>query len=472
MNIRDLNYGVVTGAAGCGKTYEIRQITKDNPSWGLVCATTGAAARVLGDKVPTLASAVGFSNLASLQRSHDNGTLLKNVKAIKRECDRLVIDEASMVDAETLTLLTDASLKASLGIILVGDWMQLPPITKFNQKPNWAFRSPHWSLFAQNIIRLETQYRQKNKTFLQGLNALRIGDGAAALPLLKKAGCMMSPPSGAEPLFDGLTIVATNETRDAINSKNYDLIDADEHIYPAIPWGKQSAEWKDIPSYVSVKDGMRCMILRNKSRDGSLVYANGETGVVTSHEETGVWVRRGDDTEVFVEYAEVDDAHRNHHRGDYRPIEVTKRASGGIRYLPLTSAWALTVDKAQGSTFSSPVRIKLWADQFWKRPASVYVAASRVKRPDLLDIAGGDMNLTGVSVIEDKTVAAKECLWLTETHSTKPAIAAGASPSQKPQAAKKSIGLLIGRKSKGGSMTTGTGVKFAPQGAETRSRAE
>ena len=75
-----------------------------------------------------------------------------------------------MLDADTLTLLTEVCKKSGLGIILVGDWMQLPPVTPGNQKPNWAFRSPAWPLFDKNIVRLTTQYRQKNKTFLKGLN--------------------------------------------------------------------------------------------------------------------------------------------------------------------------------------------------------------------------------------------------------------------------------------------------------------
>jgi ATP-dependent exoDNAse (exonuclease V) alpha subunit len=406
----EMSYGVITGPAGSGKTHLVRETVKDNPSWGLVCATTGVAARVLGDDVPTLNAAVGFFDLASLKRASDDGTLLRNVKRLKKDYDRIVIDEASMLDAETLTLLTDACFKAGLGVILVGDWMQLPPIANVNQKSNWAFQSSRWSLFNENIIRLTTQYRQKNKTFLKGLNALRVGDGATALPLLKKAGVKMSSiPSGPEAPFNGLSIVATNGTKQAIDSKNYDLIDADEDIYPAIPWGNQSPEWKDVPGYVAVKDGMRCMVLSNRYRNGVLYYANGETGVVTGHDSNGVWVRRDDGSEIFVEPVVVDDAHRRIHVGDCRSVEVTKKASGGIKYLPLTKSWALTVHKSQGLTLLSPTRVKLWADQFWRSPAMVYVACSRVKTPGLLDIAGGDFVLGENTVLEDKCVAATEC---------------------------------------------------------------
>jgi ATP-dependent DNA helicase PIF1 len=408
-DISHMEYGVVTGAAGSGKTHLVRHMIADNPSFGLLCATTGVAARVLGDTVPTLHAACGFYDIESLRRNYRDGTLLRNLKTLKKDYDRIIIDEASMLDAETLTLLTDAALKAGIGLILVGDWMQLPPITDMNQKPNWAFHSPMWSVF-ENIVRLETQYRQTNQTFLRGLNALRCGDGKSAIPLLKKAGVTMSPiPSGDVDQFDGLTLVATNNSKRAIDSKRYDVIDSPEWSYPSTQWGHQSPEWKDIPKIVTVKEGARVMLLRNKYENGALLYANGETGTVTSCHAGGVYVARDSGSEVFIEPAEVDDAHRRVLVGDTRQTHITKKATGGIRYLPITKAWALTVHKAQGLTMDVPVRVKLWADAFWKTPAMVYVAASRVKKPGLLDIAGGDTVFDKNSILTDKCVAAKEC---------------------------------------------------------------
>ena len=53
-------YAAVTGAAGSGKTYLIRRCMELDPAWGLLCATTAAAAKVLGSTVPTLHSAAGI----------------------------------------------------------------------------------------------------------------------------------------------------------------------------------------------------------------------------------------------------------------------------------------------------------------------------------------------------------------------------------------------------------------------------
>jgi guanylate kinase len=54
MNIKDMKYAFITGPAGSGKTTLTGNLVADNPSWGLVTATTGVAARVLGEGTPTV----------------------------------------------------------------------------------------------------------------------------------------------------------------------------------------------------------------------------------------------------------------------------------------------------------------------------------------------------------------------------------------------------------------------------------
>lgn len=54
--------------------------------------------------------------------------------------------------------------------------------------------------------------------------------------------------------------------------------------------------------------------------------------------------------------------------------------------IPLTLAFAFTVHKVQGLTLLSKVRLEL--EKMWKCPHIVYVAMSRVKRPEQLSISG------------------------------------------------------------------------------------
>jgi ATP-dependent DNA helicase PIF1 len=395
----DFRYGMVTGAAGSGKTYRIRKILETDSSWGLVAATTGPAARVLGPKVPTINSALGFFDQKSLERSYADGTLRRNIRTLRTKYDRVIIDEASMLSSEMFDLILPACEAEDMGLILVGDFLQLPPVTENFKSPLWLFKSKHWARFTQSVVRLQTQYRHTNGDFIKGLNLLRAGRGGEALPYLQKAGVTFPPvPTvGSMDDFDGVVLTATKTARNNINRKRYDAIEAEEVTFNTERWGKQQKEWKEIQDTVSLKVGCRVMILRNlyEKVDGrtTLTQANGETGIILSLDSQCVQVQRDDGSVINVSMQKTDNATRrtllNH--DDSRSTETLTTATGGVDYMPLCLAFAVNVHKAQGLTIATHTQIPLWQDEFWKTPAMVYVAASRVKNPEDLSIVGADM---------------------------------------------------------------------------------
>jgi hypothetical protein len=417
-DLTDFRYGLVTGPAGSGKTYRIRKILESNPSWGLVTATTGVAARILGPKVPTVNSALGFYDLESLVRVSHDGTLRKNIKTLRKKYDRIIIDEASMLSSEMFDLILTACESEDMGLIVVGDFLQLPPITKDFKKPSWLFHSKHWNRFAsprgEHITRLKTQYRHTNADFIQGLNHLRAGRGGDALPHLQKAGVTFPPvPTVHDPdivgdTFDGVVLVSTNAAKDTIDRRRYAEITGKEVTYNTERWGQQKKEWGEIDDAVSLKVGCRVMILRNlyEEKDGKTVLsqANGETGTVMTLGSQCVAVKRDDGTGVTVSMQKTDDAVRRTILlgDDHRQTETVTKATGGVEYMPLCRAFALTVHKAQGLTISTPTQIPLWQGDFWMTPAMVYVAASRVKTPGDLSIVGGDMLWSDDSLLQEK----------------------------------------------------------------------
>lgn len=72
----------ITGPAGSGKTYVAREAINCKPKWGLLAATTGVAARVLGTnvhgEVKTVNSTVGFFDIDS--RPVQGGLLRKETE--------------------------------------------------------------------------------------------------------------------------------------------------------------------------------------------------------------------------------------------------------------------------------------------------------------------------------------------------------------------------------------------------------
>jgi ATP-dependent DNA helicase PIF1 len=418
--IVDFRYGMVTGAAGSGKTYNIRKILENDSSWGLVTATTGPAARVLGSGVPTIHSALGFFDQASVERAYADGTLRKNIRTRRMKYDRIIIDEASMLSSEMFDPILLACEAEDMGLILVGDFLQLPPVTENFKPPAWLFKSKHWARFTQsgkNVTRLQTQYRHTNADFVKGLNHLRAGKGGAALPHLQKAGVTFPsvPTVGNPDDFDGVVLTATIAARDNINRRRYDAIDEKEVTYNTERWGKQQKEWKDLADSVSLKVGCRVMILRNlyeKVNDKhTLTQANGETGVITYLDAGEVIVQRDDGSLVKVVMQKTDNATRrillNH--DESRSTETLTTATGGIYYMPLSLSFAANVHKAQGLTIATHTQIPLWQDEFWKTPAMVYVAASRVKNPEDLSIVGADMLWAEGPLLEERCKMDANC---------------------------------------------------------------
>ena len=208
----------ITGPAGSGKSYIAREAANLDPKFAVLCATTGVASRVLATNtlstVKTINSTLGYFDTDSLRKSQDRGTLRKNLAKIRKKFNRIMIDECSMMDAEQFEIIVTACEAVGLGLIIIGDFLQLPVIAP---KPRpagwqqWLFNTPAFAKFE--IIRLTTQYRQTDPDFLDGLNLLRAGRGEDAIPYLKKAGVTFIPGGEKNPLalnFNGTTICGTN----------------------------------------------------------------------------------------------------------------------------------------------------------------------------------------------------------------------------------------------------------------------
>ncbi|MFZ0479746.1 MAG: AAA family ATPase [Terriglobales bacterium] len=235
----DSQFGLITGAAGCGKTYTVRQQLNEDSGWGLLTATTGVAARNLGDNVPTIHSALGFFDITSLRTLSMNGDLAKAMRKVKKHHERIVIDEASMLTREALQVLHNNAEAVGLGLWLVGDFLQLPPIVRNDETPSpwWAFQALCWPSFANNTRWLTTNYRQSNPEFLAGLNHLRSGHGNAATATFRRCGVNFTRQLDYK--FPGVTIVATNRVRGEFNDRMYAALDETEVIYQSERWGKQ-----------------------------------------------------------------------------------------------------------------------------------------------------------------------------------------------------------------------------------------
>lgn len=285
----------LTGQAGTGKTTELKNRIKTlankwaKQDYAILTATTGIAAinlsggNGIGETVSTINSRLGYFDTADLQHFLQKGALITKLKHISKLAMNVSIDEVSMMDKIQLDTLHEGILRANedpavfnrggLGLILVGDFLQLPPI-----KARYAFEANCWKEFK--ITKLEKIWRQTDREFLDMMNGARRGDGElVSKALYDIEGIMVT--SRVDPDFDGTTLVPVNKEVDAINeSRLADMIKADSKNrlleFPTRRWGKQRSEWQIIPETIRVCTNGYVMILANDAPD--FTYANGSCG--------------------------------------------------------------------------------------------------------------------------------------------------------------------------------------------------
>jgi len=173
----------LTGGAGSGKSYVIREFMKNKDSQQMpILASTGAAAVLLGGR--TFHSFFGLGIMeggaqATLQRLLQNKPALKRIKKV----EGVVIDEISMIPGEALMVAELAAQQArestlpwgGLRIIAVGDFGQLPPVTRFGQKRDWCFLNEVWKKTGFQLCELKLNQRIHNNEFLNVLDDIREG---------------------------------------------------------------------------------------------------------------------------------------------------------------------------------------------------------------------------------------------------------------------------------------------------------
>ncbi len=388
----------LTGQAGTGKTYQIKKRIEDDPEYALLCATTGVAATNL-DTV-TLNSTIGYYDTDSLREAKLNGRLfgrLRNIAMGENRVRNIVIDEVSMMDGEQLDIFHDALIDleqrisgVSLGMILTGDFAQLPPV-----KAKFAFEAKCWPVFEANTTKLDKVWRQSNGAFLDALNWIRKGNGHKAVKLLRELNVEVG--TKVDDNFDGLTIKSTNREVEPVNERRYAQLVGPEICVRNLREGIQKTEWKLIPEELRLKKGALVMVLANsKERLGdSFAYVNGDLGHVQDFDSrTGQFQIKLNRSGMVVGVDKVK-----------RPNKVKTDdgrvvSKGSIDYMPLRLAYAATAHKTQGLTLDR-VQVDV-RGKFFENPGMVYVALSRCRTPEGLRIVGSRELLAHRTVVDPR----------------------------------------------------------------------
>jgi ATP-dependent exoDNAse (exonuclease V) alpha subunit len=371
------------GRAGTGKTTLIHSLKKEGFRH-VVVAPTGIAALNAGGQ--TIHKFFGIPprivNLDDIKPRHRLGSILRRI-------DIIVIDEISMVRADLLDVV-DKTLRVKLDadkpfggrkLLLVGDFLQLPPIVEEADAPILEHRGYEFThafgarcLFAQQLklIELSTVYRQSDPEFLDLLHNVRNGERLEDTVRRLNLRCHRQHRSTTKP------VILTARTEAALEYNRQGLAalpgSATRFVGTIEDDFRITRDKLPAPEHLDLKKNARIMMVKN---DPEHRWVNGSLGTISNLSESAVWVQLdGSSSEEEVHPATWESIEYQYDRMTQRvnPVVV-----GTYTQFPIVPAWAMTIHKAQGLTLDD-VRIDLGYGAF--SPGQTYVALSRARSLD------------------------------------------------------------------------------------------
>lgn len=381
----------LTGKAGTGKSTFLRYIAAHTKKKRIILAPTGIAAINAGGSTLHSFFKLPFHPLLpnDLRYSPRNirSTLKYNRDKVKllREVELIIIDEISMVRADIIDFIDrvlrvyNHNMREPFGgkqLLLVGDVYQLEPVVKEEDrqllapfyKSDYFFNALVWQEMSLVSIELKKVYRQKDAQFIGILDHIRTNTVSSAD--LARLNQRVSP---AEPQDDGklsITLSTRRDTVDYINSRQLDRLPGKEVALK----GKITGEFPDssLPTTMELRLKPQAHVIFIKN-DMTHRWVNGTLGVVVGIEAGGdaLTIATDDGNEYVVEREKWSNV-RYHFNDEEKKIE--EEEIGTFVQFPVKLAWAITVHKSQGLTFSR-VNIDFSGGVF--AGGQTYVALSR-----------------------------------------------------------------------------------------------
>lgn len=381
----------LTGKAGTGKTTFLKELKLRSPKRMVVTAPTGIAA--INAEGMTLHSFFQLPFAPYIPDTVFNAgkdayryRFSKEKIRIIRSIDLLVIDEISMVRADLLDAV-DSVLRryrsshlpfGGVQLLMIGDLQQLAPVVKAEE---WELLSKHYDtpyFFSSRAlaetqyttIELKQTYRQTDAHFLNLLNRVRTNtaDRRVQEELNRRYKPLFVPPT--EERYIRLTthnILAQN-----INERELGKIDRPTFVFNAVITGKFPEYSYPTDETLTLKQGAQIMFVKN-DRSPEKRYFNGMIGEITAIDEKGFYVRSKDyPEEIRVEQEQWDNSR---YTLNEKTMEITEGIEGTFSQFPVRLAWAITIHKSQGLTFSHAIIDA--HDSF--AHGQVYVALSRCR---------------------------------------------------------------------------------------------
>lgn len=356
----------LTGKAGTGKTTFLKFIKENSHKNVLVAAPTGVAAINAGGVTLHSLFQLPFEPYIPNMRIKNSYKFGKIKQNVLRQAELLIIDEASMLRADTLDSI-DARLRfirrnnnpfGGLQLLYIGDMFQLPPVVKDDEWKLLGDFYPTPFFFHAKVLEtapplyleLKTVYRQQDQFFINLLNKVRNNELTTAdLQMLNER---YIPDFAPEEDEKYITLCTHNYQADLINAKKLAEIDEKSYFFDGEITG-------DFPEYalptdmtLELKAGAQIMFIKNDVNTPRRYY-NGKIAKITKICDGDIYAKPEGGDEAFIIEKEIWSNVRYTLNKELQEIE--EEELGSFKQYPVRLAWAITIHKSQGLTFNRAI---------------------------------------------------------------------------------------------------------------------